>query len=47
MMVFLYTLFAKGCLLDGWSGWYYALQRMLAELMICLEIIDRRLRPDS
>ena len=47
MMVLLYTLFAKGCLLDGWSGWYYALQRMLAEVMICLEIIDRRLRPDS
>ena len=47
MIVLLYTLFAKGCLLDGWSGWYYALQRTLAEVMICLEIIDRRLRPDS
>ena len=40
--VFLCTLFFKGCLLDGWPGWYYALQRLLAEIMIALEIIDRR-----
>jgi glycosyltransferase involved in cell wall biosynthesis len=42
--VFIYTLIFKGCLLDGWRGWYYALQRLLAETMIALEIIDRRLR---
>jgi glycosyltransferase involved in cell wall biosynthesis len=42
--VFVYTLVFKGCLLDGWRGWYYALQRLLAETMISLEIIDRRLR---
>jgi hypothetical protein len=40
--VFLYTLIFKGCLLDGWPGWYYALQRLLAEILIALEIIDRR-----
>jgi glycosyltransferase involved in cell wall biosynthesis len=39
---FLYTLFFKGCLLDGWPGWYYALQRLLAETVIALEIIERR-----
>jgi glycosyltransferase involved in cell wall biosynthesis len=44
--VLFYTLFAKGCLLDGWPGWYYALQRVVAEAMIALEIIDRRLRGD-
>ena len=44
--VFVYTLIFKGCLLDGWQGWYYALQRLLAETMIALEIIDRRLRRD-
>ena|SRR5579862_5189603 len=43
--VFIYTLIFKGCLLDGWRGWYYALQRLLAETMIALEIIDRRLGP--
>jgi glycosyltransferase involved in cell wall biosynthesis len=44
ILVPLYTLLWKRCLLDGWPGWYYALQRTLAEIMIALEIIDRRLR---
>ena len=39
----LYALIIKGCLLDGWVGWFYALQRMLAEIMIVLEITNRRL----
>lgn len=39
-----YTLFGKGVILDGWPGWYYALQRMLAEILIALAIIDKRLR---
>lgn len=42
--VFFYTLFAKGCLFDGWPGWYYVLQRVIAETLIALEIGDRRLR---
>jgi hypothetical protein len=42
--VLVYTLFLKGCLLDGWPGWYYALQRTIAEMLIALEIVDRRLR---
>lgn len=40
----LYALFAKGCILDGRAGWYYALQRVLAETLLALEILDRRLR---
>lgn len=44
--VFIYTLIVKGCVLDGWRGWYYALQRLLAETLIALHIIDRRLRHD-
>ena len=44
IVAFLYTLICKGCLLDGWCGWYYALQRLFAETLIALEIIDRRLR---
>jgi glycosyltransferase involved in cell wall biosynthesis len=47
MVVFLYVLIVKGCLLDGWRGWYYALQRLLAETLIALEIIDQRLRRSS
>jgi glycosyltransferase involved in cell wall biosynthesis len=40
----LYVLFAKGCILDGPTGWYYALQRVLAEILLALELLDRRLR---
>lgn len=42
--VFMYTLLVKRCILDGWPGWLYVLQRTLAEIMIAIEIIDRRLR---
>jgi glycosyltransferase involved in cell wall biosynthesis len=42
--VFFYVLLAKGCILDGWPGWYYALQRLFAETLLALEILDRRLR---
>ena len=44
---FLYTLFVKRCLFDGWPGWYYALQRTYAELLLSLELLDRRLCPAS
>jgi glycosyltransferase involved in cell wall biosynthesis len=40
---FLYALFLKGCVLDGWPGWYYALQRAIAEALIALELIERKL----
>jgi glycosyltransferase involved in cell wall biosynthesis len=43
ILVFLYTLFWKGCLLDGWRGWFYVLQRTIVEAMIAVEIIDRKL----
>lgn len=43
ILVFLYTLFWKGCLLDGWRGWFYVLQRTTVETMIALEIVDRKL----
>ena len=44
IVVFFYALVVKGCLLDGWPGWFYTLQRVLAEFMIALELIDSRLR---
>ncbi len=46
ILVFLYTLFVKRCILDGRAGWYYVLQRTLAETLIALQIVDRRLRAD-
>jgi glycosyltransferase involved in cell wall biosynthesis len=44
IVVFFYVLVVKGCLFDGWSGWFYAMQRVLAECMIALELVDRRLQ---
>jgi glycosyltransferase involved in cell wall biosynthesis len=44
ILVFFYTLLWKRCILDGWPGWLYVLQRALAEIMIAIEVVDRRLR---
>jgi glycosyltransferase involved in cell wall biosynthesis len=44
ILVFFYTLLVKRCILDGWPGWCYVLQRTLAETMIALTLLDRRLR---
>jgi hypothetical protein len=38
-----YTLLVKRVILDGWRGWYYSLQRILAEIMLALEILERRI----
>lgn len=43
ILVLLYTLIVKRCLFDGWYGWHYVLQRTVAEAMIALEIVNRRL----
>ena len=43
-LVLFHALFVKGCVFDGWPGWFYGLQRLLAETMLALAIIDRRLR---
>jgi glycosyltransferase involved in cell wall biosynthesis len=43
IVVFFYTLIAKGCAFDGWRGWFYVLQRTFAEIMLALEVVDRRL----
>lgn len=44
ILVFFYTLIVKRCIFDGWAGWIYVLQRLLAETLIALEIADRRLQ---
>lgn len=40
----LIVLFARGVLFDGPPGWYYALQRLIAELMISVALLDHDLR---
>jgi hypothetical protein len=36
--------FVRGGILDGRYGLYYALQRAYAELLLSVELLDRRLR---
>jgi glycosyltransferase involved in cell wall biosynthesis len=43
--VFLYCLFGKGLILDGRRGLFYALQRMVAEAILALMILEKALRP--
>lgn len=39
-IVLLYCLIAKGTALDGWPGWYYTLQRVAAEIILALRLIE-------
>ena len=41
----LYTLFAKGVVLDGAAGWFYALQRTYAEIALALRLYEARRSP--
>lgn len=40
----LWCLVVKRTILDGRAGWYYAFQRMIAELMLSVCLLDRDLR---
>lgn len=42
LLVLVYTLFLKGLILDGWPGWFYAFQRMLAETLLSLRLLEQR-----
>lgn len=37
--VLIYCLVLKGGVFDGWRGWYYAFQRMLAETLLSLKLM--------
>lgn len=38
-LVLIYTLFGKGLLLEGWRGWWYALQRTIAESLLWWQLM--------
>jgi hypothetical protein len=40
-VVFLYCLVIRGGVLDGWAGWYYALQRAAAEMILSITLVER------
>lgn len=41
-VMFFYLLFGRGLILDGWRGWYYVCQRVIAELLLSIRIIERK-----
>lgn len=41
-VMLLYCLILKGGIFDGWRGWYYAFQRMLAEILLAIRLIEAR-----
>ncbi|MDB9476848.1 glycosyltransferase family 2 protein [Dolichospermum circinale] len=40
LIILIYCLIIKGGILDGWHGWYYTFQRVLAELLLGIHIIE-------
>jgi glycosyltransferase involved in cell wall biosynthesis len=46
-LVLPYCLFVKGLILDGRAGFYYSLQRTIAELVLSLYLIDHDLRKSA
>ena len=43
LLVFFFTLIGKRLILDGWPGWFYALQRTYAETLLAIHLLDARL----
>jgi hypothetical protein len=41
-LIFLYLLFARGLIFDGWRGWFYVCQRTLAEILLSLRLLIER-----
>ena len=39
-IILFYCLILKGGILDGWHGWYYAFQRMLAEILLAIRLFE-------
>ena len=40
LIIFVYCLIVKGAILDGWHGWYYTFQRVLAEVLLSVHLIE-------
>ncbi|WP_414550973.1 glycosyltransferase family 2 protein [Anabaena sp. CCY 0017] len=40
LIIFVYCLILKGGILDGWQGWYYTFQRVLAEVILSIHLIE-------
>ncbi len=43
LIVLVYTLFVRGMIFQGLPGWYYVFQRVVAEALLSLRLIERKL----
>lgn len=43
LLVFFYCLIVRGLILDGFPGWFYVWQRVLAEVMLSLRLLEKKL----
>lgn len=43
LAVLIYTLFVRGMIFQGLPGWYYVFQRVVAETLLSLRLIERKL----
>ena len=46
-VVLFYTLIIKRALLDGRAGWHYAFQRLTAELILSMHLLEAKLRREN
>jgi glycosyltransferase involved in cell wall biosynthesis len=48
-VILLYCLILKGGILDGWHGWYYTFQRVFAEILLSIRLMEyeRQQKQDS
>jgi glycosyltransferase involved in cell wall biosynthesis len=42
VLMFIYLLIVRGLIFNGWPGWYYVLQRTIAEMLLSLRLITER-----
>lgn len=47
ILTFFYCLFFKGLILDGWRGWFYTWQRVFAEVMLSLRLLEKKCLPED
>jgi glycosyltransferase involved in cell wall biosynthesis len=46
-LAMLYCLFGKGLILDGWKGIFYTMQRVYAELLLSLKLLEKKLQSEA
>jgi glycosyltransferase involved in cell wall biosynthesis len=44
VVTLIYTLLVRGVIWDGWRGWFYAFQRVTAEVMLSLRLLEKKVR---